>query len=128
MTDDIDVISAALNGDRRAVLTDQLRRIDVEIIERLAINITTREALHELLREVRQDILHLEPHAGNPDDPTSRRDRLGLQKEYRILVRELSAEQRSCWMDTQALKLEARTIEKELLALQQRDRRLRDFA
>jgi hypothetical protein len=55
------------------------------------------------------------------------RERLGLQREFRALVRELSEEQRSCWHDTQALKAEARLVEKELLQLKQRDKRLGEF-
>jgi hypothetical protein len=128
LTDDIDIITAALHGDKQAVLKDQLERIDREIIERLAINITTRTSLHELMREVREDVLLLEPpHLNAPDDPTKRHERLGLKREYRYLVKDLMAEQRSCWNDTQALKTEMRIVEKELLALKQRDRRLTEF-
>lgn len=128
MTDDIDIINAALSGDRRAVLKDQLRRIDTEIIERLAVNITTREAIHEQLTDLRRDIMSCEPaHHGLPDDPVIRRDRFVLKRDYRKLVLDLAEEQRSCWHDTQALKTEARLVEKELLTLAQRDRRLSDF-
>jgi hypothetical protein len=128
VTEDIDIIAAALTGDRQAVLKDQLRRIDLEIVTRMAINITTRHAIHELLANVRADQLRIGPlHDGVPDDPSTLRERLGLQREFRMLVRELSEEQRSCWHDTQALKAEARLVEKELLQLQQRDRRLGEF-
>ncbi len=116
MTKDIDIIAAALTGDRQAVLKDQLRRI------------ATRHAIHELLAHVRADQLRIEPlHEGLPEDPLTLRERLGLQREFRMLVRELSEEQRSCWHDTQALKAEARLVEKDLLQLKQRDRRLGEF-
>lgn len=128
VNDDIDVITAALHGDKRSVLKDQRERIDREIIDRLAINITARTTIHELISEVRQDILSLEPpHAGVPDDPVARHERLHLKEEYRRLVLRLADEQRSCWTDTQALKGEARNIEKDLLGLEQRDRRLTEF-
>ena len=128
MTDDVDIINAALSGDKRAVLKDQLRRIDIEIIERLAVNITIREALHEQLTDLRRDIIALEPaHEGLPDDPVIRRDRFVLKREFRKLVGDLYAEQRDCWRDTQPLKTEARHVENDLLALHQRDRRLQDF-
>ena len=128
VTEDIDIIAAALTGDRQAVLKDQLRRIDTEIITRMAINLTTRHAIHELLAHVRADQLRIEPlHDGLPEDPLTLRERLGLQREFRMLVRELSEEQRSCWHDTQALKAEARLVEKDLLQLKQRDRRLGEF-
>jgi len=128
VTEDIDIISAALTGDRQAVLKDQLRRIELEIVTRLAINLTTRHAIHELIAHVRADQLRIEaPHEGMGDDPMTLRERMGLQREFRALVRELSEEQRSCWHDTQALKAEARQVEKELLQLTQRDRRLGEF-
>src|ERR1051325_2573310 len=128
VTEDIDIISAALSGDKRAVLKDQLRRIDTQIIERLAVNITTREALHEQLTDLRRDILTLEPlHHGLQDDPVIRRDRFVLKRDYRKAVGDLSEEQRNCWRDTQALKTEARQVEKDLLGLHLRDTRLRDF-
>jgi hypothetical protein len=128
VTDDIDIIAAALTGDRQAVLKDQLRRIDLELIGRLAVNLTTRHAIHELIAHVRADQLRIEaPHEGVADDPMTLRERMGLQREFRALVRELSEEQRSCWHDTQALKAEARLLEKELMQLHQRDRRLGAF-
>lgn len=128
VTDDIDIIAAALTGDRRAVLKDQLLRINTEIIERLAVNIVTREALHEQLTDLRRDIIATEPaHHGLPDDTIIRRDRFMLKRDYRQLIADLREEQRNCWRDTQVLKGEARQIEKELLALNQRDRRLQEF-
>lgn len=125
---DIDIITAAISGDRIAVLRDQLDRINTEIIQRLAINITTREAIHDLLHNMRQTILHLEPaHEGLADDPRTRTERLLLEREYRSLILRLADEQRSCWEDIQALKAEARIAEKELLTMQRRDRRLSEF-
>jgi len=128
VTDDIDIVAAALSGDRQAVLTDQLRRIETELIGRLAVNITTRENIHNLLADLRADLLKLEPpHDGLGDDPSTLTDRIALKREWRSLVRELSEEQRSCWADTQALRTEARQVEKELLQVRQRDKRLGDF-
>lgn len=96
-----------------------------EIIERLGINITTREAIHELLSHVRHTILQLEPaHEGLPDDPRNRHERILLEHEFRQLVLRLSDEQRSCWGDVQRLKNELRLCTRELLALQKRDKRL----
>jgi len=129
MTDDIDIIAAALSGDRRAVYIDQLKRIETELIARLAVNITTRETIHNLLHEIRNDLLRLEaPHDGLGDDPSTLTDRIVLKREWRQLVRSLAEEQRSCWADTQALKSEARIVEKELLTLAHRDRRRGEFA
>ena len=128
MTDDIDIIAAALSGDRQSVMKDQLRRIETELIGRLAVNITTRENIHNLLADIRADLLKLEPpHDGLGEDPSTLTDRIALKREWRALVRELSEEQRSCWNDTQALHAEARLVEKELLQSRQRDKRLGGF-
>jgi hypothetical protein len=128
MTDEFDVIRAALIGDKQAVLQDQLARIDTEALQRLAINITTREALHHVLHEMREEITRLEPpHHGAPDDARREHERLLIKRDYWQLLLRLSEEQRSCWNDTQHLKGEARIVEKELLTVRQRDRRLQDF-
>lgn len=122
---DIDVIRAGINGDAQAVITEQISSIRREIVQRLAINITTREAIHELLSGVRHATLDLEPaHEGLPDDPGNRHERLILGHEYRTLIVRLSEEQRSCWNDVQRLKTELRQCERELLTLQKRDKRL----
>jgi hypothetical protein len=128
MTDEFDVIRAALTGDKQAVLKDQLTRIDQEVLQRLAINITTREALHNILHEVRAEILRLEPvHEGAPDDARREHERLILKRDYWQFLLRLSEEQRSCWQDTQHLKNDARFAEKELLTIRHRDRRLDEF-
>jgi hypothetical protein len=122
---DIDSIRAAITGDYQAVLKQQVDLVQREIIERLAINITTREAIHELISHVRRSILQLEPaHEGLPDDPGARRERLVLEHEFRTLVLRLSEEQRNCWSDVQRLKAELRLCERDLLGHQKRDARL----
>lgn len=125
MPNDIDIIRSAINGDARAVITEQIDSIQREIVQRLAINITTREAIHELISGVRHTTLEFEPaHEGIPDDPRNRHERLLLGHEYRTLIVRLSEEQRSCWNDVQRLKTELRQCERELLTLQKRDKRL----
>lgn len=126
--DDIDIIHAAMSGDRQTVLKDQLERIDREITQRLAINITTRHAVHELIMELRNDIISLDPpHEGAPDDIGARHERLVLKRELRALTVRLMDEQRACWTDKQTLHTEARLVEKELLTQRLRDRRLTDY-
>jgi hypothetical protein len=124
---DIDVIAAAISGDRKAVLQEQLASIDRERIERLAINITTREAIHELLADLRHDILRLEPHSGEADEAMRAHERFALKEEFRRLVLRLSDEQRDCWNDKQALQAEARQLLQQLTTLDRRDRRLTEF-
>lgn len=124
---EIDAIASAMNGDRRAVLRHQAARVQREIVERLAINIRTRETIHELVSEVRRATLQLEPaHEGLPDDPRARQERMLLEHEYRALILRLSDEQRSCWLDVQRLKAELRGLERDLLAQHKRERRLLD--
>ncbi len=128
MKDDIDIIHAAMSGDRQTVLKDQLERIDREITQRLAINITTRHAVHELIMELGNDIIALEPpHDGAPDDLGARHERLLLKRELRELTIRLVDEQRACWNDKQTLQTEARLVEKELLTQRLRDKRLTDY-
>lgn len=123
---DVDIIAAALSGDRRAVITEQLETIEREIIERLAINLTTRQAIHELIHEVRQDILSLEPHEGESD--LRSQERFALKEEFRKLVLRLADEQRDCWNDKQELKKEARALQAALSTLRIRDKRLAEFS
>lgn len=128
MANDVDTVRAAITGDAQAVLNEQIASIEREIIQRRAINLTTRTAIHELLSSVRHTILQLEPaHDGIPDDPRARNERLLLGHEYRALIQRLSEEQRNCWNDIQRLKQELRLCERDLLALQQRDKRLRSI-
>lgn len=127
MTDDFDKISAALTGDKRAVLKDQLKRLEREVVERLLIDVLTRANVEEEVRDIRNEILNLQPADGQPDNPTERSARLTLKKECLDLTKELRVEQRDCWRDVQNLQREEREVEKELLLVHQRDKRLRDF-
>lgn len=127
MTDEFDHISAALTGDKRAVLKDQLQRLEREVVERLLIDVLTRAAVEGEVTDIRGEIIRLQPPDGQGDDPVARRDRLALEKERADLTKELRAEQRDCWRDVQELKREERQVEKELLTVHQRDKRLREF-
>ena len=124
---DIDTISAALHGDKRAVLKDQLQRLEREVVERLLIDVLTRSAVEAEVTDIRSEIIRLQPPEGQADDPGQRRDRLALEKERADLTKELRVEQRDCWRDVQELKREERQVEKELLTVHQRDKRLREF-
>jgi hypothetical protein len=53
----------------------------LEIIGRLAINLTTRHAIHELLAHVRADQLHIEP--GAEHETSSRTQRSALRSPAR---------------------------------------------
>lgn len=128
MTDDIDIVAAALSGDKKAVLKEQLTRIDREILERVMIELLTRASIEDDVRDLREQLLQLQPaHQGVPDDPVQRRDRLALKKEELDLTKELREERRECWNDVQALKREERDVQKELSTTERRDKRLHEF-
>lgn len=126
-TDDIDIVAAALSGDKVAVLKDQLQRLEREILERIVIELLTRTTIEHEVADLRNEILNLQPGEGQADDPMARRDRLALKKECLELSGEIRSERRDAWKDVQHLKTEERIVEKELLTVQQRDKRLRDF-
>lgn len=128
MTDDIDIVAAALSGDKKAVLKEQLRLIDREILERLMIELLTRDGIEHDVADIRNEIIQLQPdHDGNPDDPVKRRDRLALRKEELDLTKELREEREGCWRDVKDLKREERDVQKELTTIEKRDKRLSDF-
>ena len=126
-TNDIDIIAAALHGDKQAVLKYQLRQISREILENIFLELAQRHSLHEEIDTYRRQLLSLEPRDGQPDDPMLRKDRMKIQeqilsdaKEERVLelkTRDANAE----------LKREEREKEGALLETDLKSKRLRDF-
>lgn len=128
MTDDIDIVAAALSGDKKAVLKDQLKRLEREELERLVLEILSKATIAQEILDIRNEILRLEPlHEELGDDPMKRRDRLALKKEVLTLSKEVRDDERGTWRDVQNLKREEREVQKELIGTKQRDQRLRDF-
>jgi hypothetical protein len=127
MTDDIDSITAALSGDKRAVLHQQLKSINREKLERFVIEVLTNKDITEEVGELRNELLRMQPPDGQRPDPQERRDRLVIEKEVLDLKKEGRDETRSTWRDVQNLEREQREVEKDLLTTAQRDKRIKDF-
>lgn len=116
----------ALHEDKKAVLQDQRRKIEAEIVERRLIAADTTLAVEDELREVNTELLSAEPPS--PQDPDLlRKERQQLEKEKRTLTLEEREEQRDTWSDVQQLKKEERGIEREMLENEQRRRRIHDL-
>ena len=111
MTDDrpneLDGVLDALHGDRKALLTSQLRSIEEEVVERRLIATDTTLVVHDEVGELTNELLNL------PDG--QRQERLQLAREQRGLRREVRDELRNAWKEVQALRTEERLVEKELL-------------
>lgn len=125
--EDIDIIAAALHGDKQTVLRHQLAGISREILENIFLELAQRHALHDEIDDLRKQLLVLEPPETNPDDPVKRKDRLKLQDQ---LLQE-TKEERALALKTRdanaELKREEREKEGELLGSQLKDKRLREF-
>src|SRR5262245_24919494 len=125
--DDIDIISAALHGDKQAVLKHQLAQIDREILENIFLELAQRHSLHDEIDELRKQLLALEPADAQPDDPAKRKDRLKLQDQ----VLSETKEERTLELRTRdanaELKREQREKEGELLGTELKQNRLRDL-
>jgi hypothetical protein len=112
---DLDGILDALHGDRKAVLSSQLRSIEEEVVERRLIATDTTLVVHDEVHELTNELLNL------PEG--QRQERIMLAREQRGLRREVRDELRNAWKEVQALRQEERLVEKELLqAVKQHDR------
>jgi len=122
---DIDLITAALHGDKKAVLRAELVLVHNDLGERLRINTAQRDALSQELAAVRQRIIDLSPpgDAGTHHTP----EELAQEKEYAKLSREWRREQKDCWSDLQQLRTVERNLLVQLAFLDQRDKQLREF-
>jgi hypothetical protein len=122
---DIDIISAALHGDKQTVLRAELALVRDDFAQRLGINTKQRAVIEEELRAVRQRILDVSVHAQQGARHT--REELDQEKEYAKLTTELRQEDKDCWNDVQHLRDVERNLLVQLLFLDQRDQRLREF-
>lgn len=125
--DDIDIISAALHGDKQTVLKHQLAQIDREILENIFLELAQRHSLHDEIDELRKQLLALEPADTQPDDPAKRKDRLKLQDQVLSETKEERALELKTRDANAELKREEREKEGELLGTHLKDKRLREF-
>jgi len=127
MTNDIDIISAALHGDKQTVLRAELALVRDDLAQRLGINTKQHTLIEEELRAVRQRILDLSVPGEVEGETRHTREELEQEKEYAKLTTELRREEKDCWNDLQHLRDVERNLLVQLLFLDQRDRRLREF-
>jgi hypothetical protein len=124
----IDIISAALHGDKQTVLRTELALVRDEIAQRQGINRQQQLLLQEELQSVRNRIVLLQPGDGElPRTPDVRKDLLAEQKAAAMLAQESREETKDCWNDIQHLRDVERSLLTQLAFLDQRDRRLREF-
>ncbi|HEX8170978.1 MAG TPA: hypothetical protein VF824_10605 [Thermoanaerobaculia bacterium] len=116
---------AALSGEKETVLKLQHRRIDEEIAERREIDRQNLAEIAEEKKEVREEMLKLDPENEMTGDGGDRRkDRITLERDKLMLSKEERDEKRACWTDTQNLKREDREVEKALVQQDQRRKRI----
>jgi|GEM_PF-2325277 len=125
--DDIDIISAALHGDKQTVLKHQLGQISREILENIFLELAQRHSLHGEIDEIRKQLLVLEPGEMQPDDPAKRKDRLKLQDQMLSETKEERALELKTRDANAELKREEREKEGELLGTELKNKRLREF-
>lgn len=125
--DTIDIISAALHGDKQTVVRAELALVRDDLAQRLGINTEQKRLIDSELAGVRQRILDLMPLG--LEHPTSAHTREELE-QYRaeaLLGVERRKEERDCWNDIQHLRDVERNLLTQLMYLNQREERLRDL-
>lgn len=124
---EIDIISAALHGDKRAVLEAQLKAIDHEILEYILLELAQRHDIHEEIAELRNQALRLTPDEHEPDDPTKRKDRLKIEAAILADQREERALALKVKDTTKDLRREEREKQGALMEINLREQRLKDL-
>jgi len=120
-----EAMTAALHGDKTAVLELQHAMIGEEIKTREAIKARNLDGIHADEAMIRDELQQVLPgHENAPDDPNNRKERHLLERTETELHREERAEERSAWTDEQPLTREDREIHKTTLEQEQRRKRL----
>jgi hypothetical protein len=118
-------MTAALHGEKTAVLELQHAMIGEEIKTREAIKARNLESIHADEAIVREELQQVMPaHEGAADDATARKERHALEGQEVQLHREERAEERAAWTDEQPLTREDREIHKTTLEQEQRRKRI----
>jgi hypothetical protein len=127
MTDELDAISAALHGDKQAVLQEGLKNVHREILENIIVELGVRHDLHEEIHDLRAQMLSLTPSEGQVDNPSDRKDRLHLQDRVLDDQKELRGLRLKLIDINSMLSREERDLLSRLLETHLKDRRLREF-
>ena len=118
-------VIAAVHGEKEELLKLQHQTIEEELGERQQIHTENLTDIAAEKKEVRDEMLKLEPEnemVGDGGD--KRKDRITLERDKLMLSKEERDEKRACWADQQNLKREEREVEKELLRNEQRKKRV----
>lgn len=117
-------MTAAMHGEKTAVLELQHAMIGEEIKERAQIKERNLNGIHadeKVIRDELQQVLPAHEHA--VDNANDRKERHLLERTETELHREERAEERSAWTDVQPLTREDREIHKTTLEQEQRKKR-----
>ena len=121
-------MTAALHGEKTAVLELQHAMIGEEIKTREAIKARNLESIHADETIVREELQQVLPaHEGAMDDANARKERHALEGQEVQLHREERAEERAAWTDEQPLTREDREIHKVTLEQEQRRKRINEL-
>ena len=107
----IDDLLRDLHEDRAGTVEEQLRAVEQDIARRRLVSAETVTTLFGQLGELRQEILQLLPPEGAAD--VHRVVREPLEREHRLVERELQVELRNRWRDLQELRREHRHLARE---------------
>ena len=108
----IDDLLGNMHRDKTRTIDEQLRLVEREIATRRLVSAETVVNLFGQLSELREQILKLQPEHENAPD-LHRATREPLERERRLLEREVQEELRNRWRDQQELGREHRELTRE---------------
>jgi len=119
---------AAMQGDKKIVLKEQVLRIEEEIKEREKVDRFTLDVIEQEILEIQNEILKLRPMGPSHGASAELRKELQeMEKEKLVLSKEKRVEKRDAWKDVQVLKQEERDVEKELSQIEKRRERYKEM-
>lgn len=78
---DVDVITAALHGDKQTVLRESIKMVQREILENIILKLAQEHDLYETIKDLRNQLAQASPAESQPENAQDRRDRLKLQEQ-----------------------------------------------
>lgn len=123
----LDDLLGTLHEDSTGQLEDQLSLVEREIMRRRLVSAEIATTLFDRIRELNDEILLLLPEGSHSVDVRGE-ERRGLERERRLLERELRDELVGRWRDLQELRKEHRALLRERQGLEDRYRLFGDYA
>ena len=124
MAHDLDDILGSMHRDKSAISDATLQDIDEKIQRRREAGNELIQKLEEQLRELTQQTLHLMPEGGMFD--THRRERQGLEREFRDREITLAMEKLQLTRDVSFLEQERRRVKQYVMQEQQLHERMQN--